>query len=67
MMSCPATRPVPLVGTDIVVSIRTVVVLPAPLGPSTPITEPSGTAKLTPSTATVSLEVLDQVDRLDGR
>ena len=31
--------------------IRTVVVLPAPLGPSSPSTVPGGTAKLTPSTA----------------
>ena len=54
MMSCPATRPVPLVGRDIVVSMRTVVVLPAPLGPRIPRTDPVGTEKLMPSTATVS-------------
>ena len=54
MTSWPATRPVPLVGTLKVVSIRTVVVLPAPLGPSMPSTEPSGTTKLTPSTARLS-------------
>ena len=53
-MSWPPTRPVPLVGRDSVVSMRTSVVLPAPLGPSSPSTEPCGIAKLTPSTATVS-------------
>ena len=57
-MSWPATRPVPLVGTLSVVSIRTSVVLPAPLGPSRPRTVPSGTTKLTPSTATVSPKCL---------
>src|SRR5688572_2221336 len=57
-MSNPATRPVPLVGTLRVVSIRTRVVLPAPLGPSRPSTDPSGTTKLTPSTARVSPKCL---------
>ena len=52
--SCPATRAVPLVGMVRVVIIRTVVVLPAPFGPSIPSTLPSGTERLTPSTATVS-------------
>src|SRR6266576_1295564 len=32
-------------------SIRIVVVLPEPLGPRKPYTEPAGTARLTPSTA----------------
>ena len=41
-----------------VVIIRTVVVLPAPLGPSIPSTVPRGTLKLTPSTATVSPKCL---------
>ena len=57
-MSWPATRPVPAVGRVSVVIIRTVVVLPAPLGPSRPSTEPSGTTKDTPSTATVSPKCL---------
>ena len=52
--SNPATRAVPLVGRVSVVIIRTVVVLPAPLGPSSPRTVPCGTEKLTPSTATLS-------------
>jgi hypothetical protein len=58
MMSWPATRPVPLVGTLNVVSIRVVVVLPAPFGPSRPSTVPCGTTKLTPSTATLSSNFL---------
>src|ERR671921_160944 len=48
------SRAVPLVGRLSVVSMRTVVVLPAPLGPSMPSTLPWGTTKLTPSTATLS-------------
>src|SRR4051794_13025311 len=52
-MSNPATRPVPLVGTLSVVSMRTSVALPAPLGPSRPRTDPAGTTKLTSSTARV--------------
>src|SRR4029453_13201011 len=54
----PATRAVPLVGCVSVVIIRTVVVLPAPLGPSRPSTVPGGTAKLTPSTAGLSPNLL---------
>ena len=57
-MSWPATWPVPLVGLVSVVIIRTVVVLPAPLGPSIPSTVPAGTLRLTPSTATVSPKCL---------
>jgi hypothetical protein len=45
---------VPLLGSVSVVIIRTVVVLPAPLGPSKPRTVPGGTAKLTWSTAVFS-------------
>src|SRR2546423_1544909 len=55
--SYPATRAVPLVGCVRVVIIRTVVVLPAPLGPSRPSTVAGGTAKLTPSTAGLSTAV----------
>jgi hypothetical protein len=57
-MSWPATRPVPAVGRVSVVIIRTVVVLPAPLGPSRPSTDPSGTTNETSSTATVSPKCL---------
>src|ERR1700682_3742363 len=55
--SYPATRAVPLVGSDNVVIIRTVVVFPAPLGPSRPSTVPGGTVKLTPSTAVLFLNL----------
>jgi len=48
---------VPPVGSVSVVIIRTVVVLPAPFGPSSPSTVPGGTAKLTPSTAGLSKAV----------
>ena len=64
--SYPATRAVPLVGTDSVVIIRTVVVLPAPFGPSSPSTVPGATVKLTPSTAVLCAEPLHQLDRFDG-
>ena len=57
-MSWPATRAVPDVGRVSVVIMRTVVVLPAPLGPRRPSTVPSGTTKDTPSTATVSPKCL---------
>ena len=56
--SYPATRAVPDVGRESVVIIRTVVVLPAPLGPSIEKTDPSGTVKLTPSTAVKSPNLL---------
>ena len=56
--SWPLTRAVPLVGVVSVVIMRTVVVLPAPLGPSSPSTEPLGTEKLTSSTAAVSPKCL---------
>ena len=52
--STPATVAVPAVGRVSVVSIRTVVVLPAPLGPSTAVTVLAGTVRSTPSTAVVS-------------
>ena len=61
MTSWPATRAVPLVGVVSVVIIRTVVVLPAPLGPSMPSTVPSGTLRLTPSTASVSPKCLTRL------
>src|SRR5271156_5893470 len=49
--SKPATNAWPSLGVSSVVSIRTTVVLPAPLGPSNPKTSPRRTSKLTLSTA----------------
>ena len=49
--SRPAIRTRPDVGARVVVSTDTVVVLPAPLGPSKQNSWPSGTLKLIPSTA----------------
>ena len=49
--STPPMRAVPAVGRTRVVSIPTVVVFPAPLGPSRPKTSPGEAAKDTPSTA----------------
>ncbi|SKZ55554.1 Uncharacterised protein [Mycobacteroides abscessus subsp. abscessus] len=59
--SNPAMRAVPLVGSESVVIIRTIVVLPAPLGPSRPRTEPVGTLKLTSSTAVKSSKRLTRL------
>src|SRR5579871_3136669 len=50
-MSSPATRASPELGGSSVVSIRTSVVLPAPLGPSSPNTSPRSTSSVTPLTA----------------
>src|SRR5260370_26000038 len=49
--SKPATNALPPLGAMSVVSIRTIVVLPAPLGPRSPKTSPRRTSKLTLSTA----------------
>ena len=49
--TCPATRALPLVGWTRPVSILSVVVLPAPLGPKNPTTSPGRILKETPSTA----------------
>src|SRR5260370_38408469 len=49
--SKPATNAWPPLGVMSVVSIRTIVVFPAPLGPSSPKTSPRRTSKLTLSTA----------------
>ena len=49
--STPPTVARPLVGRTRVVSMPTVVVLPAPFGPSSPNTSPEVTANETPSTA----------------
>src|SRR3954449_1082248 len=51
--SRPATRALPASGSSSVARMRTVVVLPAPLGPSTPSTVPGATASSTPSSARV--------------
>src|SRR3954454_18798196 len=49
--SRPATRAVPASGERSVERMRTVVVLPAPLGPSTPRTVPGAASSSTPSSA----------------
>src|SRR3954462_1672233 len=51
--SRPAARALPASGSSSVARMRTVVVLPAPLGPSTPSTVPGATASSTPSSARV--------------
>src|SRR3954452_14620923 len=51
--SRPATRALPASGSSSVARMRTGVVLPAPLGPSTPSTVPGATASSTPSSARV--------------
>ena len=52
--SKPRTRALPVVGARSVARIRTVVVLPAPLGPSSPKTIPWGISMLRSARATVS-------------
>ena len=49
--SWPSTRADPASGASRVARIRTVVVLPAPFGPSSPYTVPGGTARSRPSSA----------------
>ena len=51
MTSIPATVAEPESGANNVARIRTVVVLPAPFGPSTPSTVPSSTSSESPSSA----------------
>src|SRR3954452_15771537 len=51
--SRPATRALPASGSSSVARIRTVVVLPAAVGPSTPRTVPGGTARSTRSSTRV--------------
>ena len=53
-MSCPPIEAVPLVFEMRQVSIRTVVVFPAPLGPRNPKTSPSSTRRVSASTAVTS-------------
>ena len=50
----PSTRALPESGRSSVASTRTAVVFPAPLGPSTPSTVPSGTVSDSPSSARVA-------------
>src|SRR5690606_5590605 len=50
-MSMPSTLTLPWSGCISVYSIRNVVVLPAPLGPSRPVISPSRAVKPTPCTA----------------
>jgi hypothetical protein len=52
--SRPSTVAVPLSGRSSVVSTRTAVVLPAPLGPSSPSTVPRGTARSIPASASTA-------------
>ena len=49
--SMPSTVTRPAVGTRLVARMRSVVVLPAPLGPSRPKMRPGAHVKLIPSTA----------------
>ena len=51
-MSKPKIRASPLVGSSSVVRILISVVLPAPLGPSSPKNSPGATSRSTPSSAT---------------
>src|SRR5215510_7997245 len=53
-MSCPATRTVPASAFINVVSTFTVVVLPAPFGPSREKTVPAGTSRSMPSSTVLS-------------
>ena len=54
MTSTPATHAIPESAAMSVVRIETAVVLPAPFGPNRPRTEPVGTARSRPSSATTS-------------
>src|SRR6202162_4438044 len=53
----PATRAVPELGSRRVISILIVVVLPAPLGPSSPNSSPGRTSKLMPRTASTLIRL----------
>src|SRR5215470_11845845 len=53
-MSCPATRTVPASAFINVVSTFTVVVFPAPFGPSREKTVPAGTSRSMPSSTVLS-------------
>jgi hypothetical protein len=53
-MSAPNTRASPEVATTSPISMEMVVVLPAPLPPSSAVMEPVAKSKLMPSTAAMS-------------
>ncbi|MNW09520.1 hypothetical protein D3C71_2065310 [compost metagenome] len=55
-MSTPSTSTVPEVGSRSPSSMEMVVVLPAPLPPRSPVTDPAATVKEMPSTAVTSPE-----------
>ena len=55
----PSTVADPDVGEMRPASMRIVVVLPDPFGPTKPTTSPAGTSKLSPSTATTSPKRFD--------
>src|SRR5215467_4638965 len=59
--SAPATVAVPAVGRNSVVSMRRVVVLPAPFGPRKPTISPSSTSRSTPRTASTGPLRLENV------
>src|SRR5215203_7004459 len=59
--SHPATVAVPAVGSSRVVSMRSVVVLPAPFGPRKPTISPASTSRSTPTTARTSCFFLRKV------
>ena len=62
----PPTSAVPASGASSPRIIRIVVDLPAPLGPTNPVTWPGGTVNDRPSTATVAPVALAQPADLDG-
>src|SRR6476469_9526682 len=57
-IGAPSSSTVPAVGRDSARSMRIIVVLPEPFGPSTPSTAPTGTSRSTPATATVAPNTL---------
>jgi hypothetical protein len=57
-MGPPSSSTVPAVGRERASSMRIIVVLPEPFGPSTPSTAPAGTSRSTPETATVEPNTL---------
>ena len=58
-MSSPLITMVPVVGVSNPAIMRSVVVLPQPLGPRNETNSPRGTSRLKSSTAAVSLKVLE--------
>ena len=66
-MSSPATRALPSVGSIRPHSMRRVVVLPAPSGPTSPKISPSATDRFRRSTAVMLAEAPRQIVRFDDR